>query len=173
MKLDLPVGKNLQDHITAFVGPFTVNKSVTFHLDRDSDLAALYNFAGDGTGPLTSTGIQASGFIVSDHAKASGETSWPDIQFMLMGAAIYDSAPESFESAFNLRSGILQKYYESALGKDSFTIVTSLARPKSRGEILLAGTDPKLPPLMNPNYFQHEDDIKVLVQGNEQETQYR
>jgi choline dehydrogenase len=159
------VGKNLQDHITSFVGPFAINQSASFNLDRDLTPQAFYNFANHGMGPLTSTGVQASAFLVSDEAKKAGEGDWPDFQYMLLGTSIYNNAPNDFEFAFNVRSGVLRKYYETIRNKDSFMIITALARPKGRGEILLAGTDPTLPPLMDPNYLKEETDVRVMIEG--------
>jgi choline dehydrogenase-like flavoprotein len=145
-----------------------VNDSVTFNLDRDLTPQAFYNFARSGTGPLTSTGPVASAFLSSSIAKSTGETNWPDIQYMLLGTAIYDNAPRDFEFAFNVRNGILHKYYAPIKNEDSFMMITILGRPKTRGEILLAGTDPTLPPLMDPKYYQDEGshDMSVMVEVN-------
>lgn len=166
MRQELPVGRNLQDHITAFIGPFTVNDSVTFNLDRDLSPQAFYNFATDGTGPLTTTGPVASAFLSSSLAKAVGEGDWPDFQYMLLATAIYNKAPQDFEFAFNVRDGILRKYYATSKNKDSFMVITILGRPKGRGEVRLAGTDPTLPPIMDPKYYQDEGshDIRVMVE---------
>ena len=38
-------------------------------------------------------------------------------------------------------------------------------RPKSRGKVLLKDSDPSSLPLIYPNYFDHPDDVKVLVEG--------
>lgn len=147
------------------MGPFTVNDTVSFNLDRDLNVKAFHDFVNYGVGPLTSTGVQATAFLVSEQAKAAGEGTWPDFQYMLLGTAIYNNAPTDFEFAFNVRDGILKKYYQNVRNQDSFMIITALARPKGSGEVLLAGTDPTLPPLMDPKYLQDETDVKVLIEG--------
>lgn len=53
--------------------------------------------------------------------------------------------------------------YSPFLFKEAFGIVPLLLRPKSRGKILLQSKDPYRHPLIYPNYFEHEDDIKTLV----------
>ena len=165
MKVDLPVGKNIQDHVSVLTGPFTVRPGASFLLDRDVNLQEVLKYSSSRTGTLSDNALYGMGFYVSKEAKAAGEDSWPDIQFMLFAISIYNNAPEDFQRFHNIQSGKLQKYYQQVRGKDSFMIVTVLARPQSNGEILLAGTDPSLQPLINPNYFHEERDKKALVDG--------
>ena len=48
---DLSVGKNLQDHIFGFIGPFLLNKPVSFVDSRDlSPLKAIMEYRENGTG---------------------------------------------------------------------------------------------------------------------------
>ena len=167
VKVDLPVGQNLQDHISALVGPFTVKPGTSFLLDRDINLKSVFSYA-TGTGAFSDNALHGMGFHVSQEAKDAGEEWWPDIQFMFFAISIYNNGPRDFEKIYNVRSGVLHKYFQEVRGKDSFLIVTVLARPQSRGQVLLAGTDPNLPPLINPNYFQGERDMKALVEGKVQ-----
>ena len=48
---------------------------------------------------------------------------------------------------------------------DYSTAVVSLLRPKSRGSIQLKSRDPFDYPVIEPNYLQHADDIKTLLNG--------
>lgn len=48
----------------------------------------------------------------------------------------------------------------------SFFVENILLHPKSRGTIRLQSTDPFDPPLIDPNYLDHPDDIKDLLKGN-------
>ena len=45
------------------------------------------------------------------------------------------------------------------------TITVSLVRPRSRGEIRLASSDPGAPALIRPNYLQEQADVDALVHG--------
>lgn len=46
------------------------------------------------------------------------------------------------------------------------TFLPGLLHPKSRGEILLDTTHGKYsPPIINPNYLTHPDDVEVLLKG--------
>jgi hypothetical protein len=47
----------------------------------------------------------------------------------------------------------------------TFTLLPILLHPKSRGTIRLQSSDPFDPPLIDPNYFDHQDDIKEYLRG--------
>ena len=48
---------------------------------------------------------------------------------------------------------------------DGFTILPTLLHPKSRGEISLSSSNPKDPPVIQPNFFEKKDDLNQLVKG--------
>lgn len=59
------------------------------------------------------------------------------------------------------------KEYKVILEKagGTFFAICVLLHPKSRGTIRLQSTDPFDPPLIDPNYFNHPDDIKEAIKG--------
>jgi choline dehydrogenase-like flavoprotein len=117
---------------------------------------------------LSSTLYSAGGYITSTISKQAGEHNWPDLQFVLQGASVSDEYVAGIaEERCNTKPGLLAKYFNSSYGryKYSFTLAPVLVRPKSRGWIKLQGKDPNLPLLINPNYLQHPDDLKVIIEG--------
>lgn len=58
-----------------------------------------------------------------------------------------------------------KKYYSSVLGLDGFNIGPMLTRPKSRGSVRLRSGDPHHPPLIDPNYLSHPDDVTTFIRG--------
>ena len=46
-----------------------------------------------------------------------------------------------------------------------YSLHATLMRPKSRGTLRLASSDPKQAPLIDPNFLDHEDDLNDLVKG--------
>lgn len=159
------MGKNLQDHIGSFVGPFIMNDTVSYHPDRDLTLSTFLDFWLRGKGVLNTVGSDASGFVSSSRAVLAGEKHWPDIQYISTGYAVSDSLVNGFEKAFNFKPNVLQKYYEKAKGKDSFHVVPVLNRPVTRGDILLKSADPAEHPLINPKYFDDESDLKTFAES--------
>lgn len=168
------VGQNLQDHVIGLVGPFTVDKvdgrHLTYIASRDSSPSDVLQYLSAGTGPLTQAGIMASGFLASNRtklmAKINNQIMWPDIQLLLNGIPNGDANAITVSTKiYNLRRDIAEEFYKPVLGKDSFHIMSTSSRPKSRGQILLRSKDPKAYPLIDPNYYENPEDIQVTVEG--------
>lgn len=51
------------------------------------------------------------------------------------------------------------------LGKNSFSILPVMMRPKSRGFVKLRSTDPYERPIINPKYLSHPDDVATMVEA--------
>lgn len=69
----------------------------------------------------------------------------------------------------NLKNVIFQTYDElyGEFSKDeTLTIVPNLARTKSRGSVQLMSSNPFDPPLVDQNYFDHPDDMRLMIKGN-------
>jgi choline dehydrogenase-like flavoprotein len=50
-------------------------------------------------------------------------------------------------------------------GGTGFSCHVCLLRPKSRGSVALAGSDPMQAPLIDPNFLGEEDDLESMVAG--------
>lgn len=68
----------------------------------------------------------------------------------------------------NLKEGYLKPYFHAPDGKikDGFFVNVMLAKYNSRGELKLASSNPKDKPIINPRYFSHPDDIKIMIDGS-------
>lgn len=60
---------------------------------------------------------------------------------------------------------MFKEVYVPYIGKDTFTMYPVLLRPRSKGRITLQSSSPYIKPKIDPNYFSHPHDIKVLVEG--------
>ncbi len=165
--MNAPVGKNLQDHIGTFPGPFIVNQPKSFISDRDVDPLQVANFLAHGNGTLTTTGIHGIAFFASERAKAEGQANWPDTQWMFLGLGNHATIARDYSHAFNVRYDVLKKFLDPIIGKDAFQITVMLSRPKVRGEMFLRSADYRDDPILDPRYFEdmNDDDIKVMVEG--------
>lgn len=56
-------------------------------------------------------------------------------------------------------------YYQQLEGKDSFWLLPTLQRPKSRGWLKLRDSNPKSPPVIQPNFLINQDDVKNLIKA--------
>lgn len=164
---NLPVGENLQDHLSVYAGPFFVRPGLGNYLDRDLTPAQLVKWFTLGQGRLTSTGCEATGIFSSEFAKARGEGDWPDLQLFYYSLTNFRGGPEQLSRIFNLKLDEFKQYTAGTEGQDSYWIAVSGARPYSRGYIRLGGNSPSDRPVIEPNYLSDEGDVdfKVLLEG--------
>jgi choline dehydrogenase len=155
---DLPVGENLQDHVTIRDVIIYLNKTAITASEKER-LADLKEYQEDRKGPLSSTGpLQVGVFTVTEYSE---ERDLPDIQYSFdaLGVRDYISNPTLEPNAQPL------SYY------DSLNVRPIVLRPRSRGRILLNTTDPIWgAPLIYPNYFADRRDLETLVAGKYTET---
>lgn len=138
------VGKNLQDHLNLAI-TCRESTSMSYGLSPGSVhrwLLSPFQLLFKGEGMLTSTFAEGGGF-----AKTRAEKDIPDIQFHFYPSKIKR-----------------QMEISSILGH-GFSLQTCLLRPKSKGEVRLRSADPKVAPIIDPNYLDDEDDVQVFVDG--------
>ncbi len=66
--------------------------------------------------------------------------------------------------------GLTAPFLSPSLGAppaDSFALVPCVLEPKSRGAVRLASADPSAPPVIDPAYLTHPDDVEAMVDGLE------
>lgn len=56
--------------------------------------------------------------------------------------------------------------YYPLVHHDTASLFATLVRPKSRGWLRLRSADPSDPPIIDPQYYNHPDDVKVMIEGN-------
>jgi 4-pyridoxate dehydrogenase len=144
--IDLPVGKNLQDHLAVQI-MFSRRDGSTFRdnmrLDRMAiNMLRAYFF---GTGPATVVPGGLHAFL-----KSRPELAVPDIEFMFRGA------PPHAALWF---PGWRPPYV------DGYGIRPALLHPDSRGEVLLRSADPRDPVRIVPNCFTAPNDLPTLRLG--------
>lgn len=144
--VDLPVGKNLQDHL-AFSTMWARKQPGTFHGSLRFDRAAV-NMA---RAVLLKSGPSATlpGVIVG-YVKSQERSRLPDLQ-------IYLQLPSPYADSWF--PGIKQAY------QDCLVTRTQLIGQQSRGEILLRSTDPHDRPRVFYNSLSAPQDIEVLRDG--------
>src|ERR1700689_492815 len=143
---DLPVGKNLQDHLGAYM-TYARKQPGTFHREMRFDRMAVsmiraYLF---GTGPATVVPGGLHAFI-----KTRPELSVPDVEFMFRGA------PPSAALWF---PGWKKPY------ADGYGIRPALLHPDNRCEVLLRSNDPRDKVKIVTNFFTAPNDLPTLRQG--------
>ena len=140
----LGVGQNLQDHIDLIHSYKCSDKHETFgvSLKMSAEMTkALPLWLKQRTGKMTSNFAEGIGFFCSDD-----DVTVPDLEFVFVVAVVDDHA---------------RKIHMS----HGFSSHVTLLRPKSRGSVTLKSANPYDPPEIDPAFFSHPDDMKVMIKG--------
>jgi 4-pyridoxate dehydrogenase len=144
--VDLPVGKNLQDHIAVVLNwmrPQPGHFHAVMRFDRMA--LAMVNAYAFGRGPATVMPSGIFAFVKSDAA-----LDVPDLQFMFRGAPPW---------AHLWLPGLKRPY------PDGFGIRPVLLHPQSRGEVRLRSADPRDPVRLSFNFFSEPGDLARVRDG--------
>jgi choline dehydrogenase-like flavoprotein len=90
---------------------------------------------------------------------------YPDIEFVLGPGSLAGDTSGTLRHVVGISDEYYNKVWGPITGKHAFSIVTVLMRPKSRGRIMLRSTNPFHWPHLQPNYYEHPDDMRVMVEG--------
>ncbi|KAK8384651.1 hypothetical protein O3P69_014313 [Scylla paramamosain] len=163
--LDLPgVGQNLQDHPSVFGLTWTVRPGTSTFLLRSASIQSIKQYLRDKTGPLAVPfGVEVNAW--SPAHPSVGDPMWPDLQYLFMSITPAVDYGLLFTDGVGFRRELFHKYYGSLLGREGFNIGPMLTRPKSRGTVTLQSSDPFAPPLIDPNFLSHPDDVTTFVRG--------
>nr|XP_018902436.1 PREDICTED: glucose dehydrogenase [FAD, quinone]-like isoform X1 [Bemisia tabaci] len=165
------VGGNLQDH-PAMGGltylfdspPETYPIGAGVVLPRLLTLKTLLQFLRDRDGPFyVQPFCEVIGFVNTKFANASDD--WPDAQLIFATGGDSDDGGLFNKRASGMRDDVYAALFEPILYRDTITIVPLLMRPRSRGLIRLRTPDPHAHPLIYPNYFQHPQDMRTLIEA--------
>lgn len=142
---DLPgVGQNLQDHVTSSLIYRTPLWRETVGISLRGGMAlikACFEWRSRRTGWVTSCAAESNGFISTED-----KPDYPDIQM-----AFIPSIVDNHTRNLHLGHG--------------YTLHTTLMRPKSRGTVRLRNADAHSPPLIDPQFFSHPDDMATSIKG--------
>ncbi|XP_050699047.1 glucose dehydrogenase [FAD, quinone]-like isoform X1 [Eriocheir sinensis] len=160
---DLPVGRNLQDHVAASV-VFTTQEPVSLLQHRVGNVPSALQYALLGTGPLASLGgVEGIAFVNTSYANVS--VDWPDVQFHFVAGSYASDGGRHLRYTLGLKEQYWATYYKPLTIRDHFSIIVVPTRPRSRGYVRLLSRDPRRYPEVVTNYLSEQHDVKVLVDG--------
>ena len=134
VRVDLPVGTNLQDHPLLPMSYLTDERSL-FGAGSPEDFA-LYQ---KGHGPLTSNVAEGGAFL-----STRGDKNVPDCQFEMAPAMYFDE-------------GL------SVPRDHAFTMTTTVLKPTSRGKVALRSARPDAKPRIYHNYLATAEDRATII----------
>lgn len=144
------VGKNLQDHLDLdIIYELTEDHSLDrFNRVRPATVLAGLEYLAFRSGPFASNLVEAGGF-----SRANKEEKTPDLQFHFLPAARSEPGITSLRPGFG---ATLNSYF---------------LRPRSRGTVRIASSDPTVPPLIDPNFLADDYDLEMTIAGVQQSRQ--
>jgi len=142
------VGKNLQDHLFYAVSSLSKVSTNNRYIPLYMQAVALGRYLISKSGPLSIGPLEAVAFL-----KSSSNEVRPDIQFQFTPT---QPGNDYKADIFNLNTFPFENGY---------TILPTQVRPESRGFITLANSNPTDPPIIDPNYLNHEKDREIMVKA--------
>ncbi|GFT23859.1 glucose dehydrogenase [Nephila pilipes] len=161
VKADLPVGKNLQDHASAFV-TFELNGDISTFGEKQVDKSNILEYVTSKSGPLTSAaGADSIAFLKQKNH--TGPADLPDVElYFLEGSYLLT------KTQLNIKPEYIQQVFEPYKDKTIYWCLTQYLHPKSRGTVTLRSASPYDPPVIDPKYFSDPSDLDTLVDGMKQ-----
>lgn len=147
VQADLPVGKNLHDHLfvpLTFLTPRGGHKGTALHF-----LAGMIQQGITGKGWFSRSVFETVAFVKSDPSMPV-----PDIQIHSLPWAY----PSPNQDTMDVKPPDVDK-------RPAFSLFATLIYPKSRGELLLRSADPAELPQIDPHYLEDPADTEMLMQG--------
>ncbi|XP_055847607.1 glucose dehydrogenase [FAD, quinone] isoform X2 [Episyrphus balteatus] len=170
---DLKVGYNLQDHVTLNGLVFMTN--VTSLSDKSlMNPSDVMNYVLQGKGPYTIPGgAEAFAFVRTE--SSNYDDDYPDMEIVLGAGSLSGDTMGTMRDLL----GITDQFYDSVfsdivkktnlnnllISQNTFGMVPVLLRPKSRGRISLRSRNPFHWPRMQPNFMEHDDDTRAMIEG--------
>ncbi|WGS18135.1 MULTISPECIES: choline dehydrogenase [unclassified Bradyrhizobium] len=136
------VGQNLQDHLACGVKQ-RCTQPISFlkHTKPLGATKAFIQYVLTKTGPATSHGLEAMAFL-----KSQPDLVAPDLQFFFV-LLIYGD------------------HGRKIVNEHGFMAYFNIARPESRGSIMIRSADPLQHPSIRPNYLEAPEDVRNMRDG--------
>jgi glucose dehydrogenase (acceptor) len=171
------VGENLQDHIASGGGSYLItnpvsNDTLSIIVPRMLQVGAIRKFVMEQRGALYAMpACEIMGFVNTKYQDPAEDR--PDVQFFLASFADSSDGGMFGKRASGISDDYYAEVYEQILFRDAVMVLPLLLRPKSRGKILLRDASSFSHPLIYPNYFADPQDLKVMVSGEENDSNYQ
>jgi choline dehydrogenase len=162
VKVDLPVGENLQDHAIVYL-PLKFHKRTARKIEEQDLLDHLYLYLTKRIGRFTNHGTtELTGFVNT----LKKNQKYPDIQYHFFE---YRRGEEKrLKAALNLigyEESVKKSFLKSVENEDLVMAMVVLLNPKSAGRVELRSKNPFDKPRIFSGYLEVEDDTDTFVRG--------
>jgi choline dehydrogenase-like flavoprotein len=160
------VGSNLQDHLIMSFEVVSTNDKKRMGFSPFTGVNPLnywtYFTSNPYNGPLGDTGLGSGAFINSDINK--DPLGRPDIQIHTSPTLFFFDFGTIYKKILGI-SDETSEAYKDYHGQDGLSLIPTLLRPKSRGTIRLASSNPHDHPIIDPHYLEDPHDLETIMGG--------
>ncbi|XP_037935904.1 glucose dehydrogenase [FAD, quinone]-like [Teleopsis dalmanni] len=162
---ELPVGKNLYDHMCHFGPTFLTNTTDNPLTTVEIHPENIRKFiSGDATTPFSSIGgVEALTFAKAPNF--GGPADLPDYEIVTVAGSLASDEGTAIKESANIKDEIYNKVYRQLTRQDHFTVLIMHFHPISTGRVWLRSRNPLDWPVIDPNYFDKRQDVEVLLAG--------
>lgn len=160
---DLPVGEKLQDHVTTGFSLILLNQSLGMEPINILSPRSIFNYftSAESGNHISFGGADAMGFV----SLKPLESEVPDLSFIVIPVGLSSDYGLHLKNILNIKEDLWTDYFKPTIGMHSATILPVLLNPKSRGCIRLKSNNFLDPPLIDPKYLEHPEDLLKLKSG--------
>ncbi|KAF7494202.1 L-sorbose 1-dehydrogenase [Sarcoptes scabiei] len=171
---DLMVGENLHDHVGSLGLYFIANDLLQAGITKQQLKQYFYRGKGPlSESPFAATMIKSNRNLMNNFqtssSSSSPSSSGTDSMLLMHvnGLTSRELSAELTEQQINLKRSVWKDYFgeklRATIGKQQFTILPIVLKPKSRGSVRLKSNNPFDMALVDPNYFGDPNDLEQIV----------
>jgi glucose dehydrogenase (acceptor) len=143
---------------------FQINQPISIVEKRMRRLRNVMNYTLNGGTPLSIIGgVEGLAWVKTKYADPNDD--WPDIQFHFAAASDVSDGGKYVRRGHGVSDAVWNEYFQPISETDTFSIMPVNLRPKSIGWIKLRSANPYDKPVINPNYYDDPQDLKVMIEG--------
>ncbi|XP_060516556.1 glucose dehydrogenase [FAD, quinone]-like [Cylas formicarius] len=160
---DLPVGRNLHDHLTFPGMSFLIDQDVSLNPIRI--LSTTGTYLANGTGPYTSLGgVEGIGYVkttLADYAE-----DYPDMELLFVGGTLASDYGLTVYRGMNIKDEVFNSVFGDLFDKNHWSIFPMLLHPKSTGHLELRSSNPYDYPRLYGNFFTDPEnrDLRTFLE---------
>ena len=161
VRADLPVGQNLQNHVTSIVHYLLKDQyqDLVRYGDPELTVDRLYEFYTKHSGELTKIYAGITYFSTQSNA----QTDWPNGAFQQRAQKFANTLDDYRLFRFGERRNEWDLYFQDFYGKNYLAFEPFFQRPRSHGFIRLQSSNPFAYPLIDPKFLTDRQDFEDFV----------
>jgi glucose dehydrogenase (acceptor) len=162
---DLPVGKQLFEHVAIMGITFLVNTTrVSPNVERDLNIGEIANWLNGQGKFVLAGGVEALAFLKTKEGRGP---EVPDVELLFIPGSLHSDQGSGIRKALRMPDETYNTVYKPLEKRieDTFMIMPMQFHPKSIGYVKLKDSNPFHWPILNPKFFSDPEDVETMLDG--------